>query len=235
MDITPLFTITYGLYVIGTRSENKLNAQIANTVFQLTADPIKIAVSINKTELTHELISRTRKCSVGILSEDADLNFIGNFGFKSGRDADKFDGVPYTLTPSECALPKRNILGYIDLKIINDIDLDTHTLFIGEVTDCGITGRGKPMTYSYYREVLCGKTPPTAPSYMPKSGETAEKSERKEEKRMKKYVCNICGYVYDPEKGDPDGGIEPGTAFEDIPEDWVCPVCGVGKDQFSSE
>jgi len=182
MDITPLFTITYGLYVIGTCLENKLNAQIANTVFQITADPIRIAVSINKSELTHEFISRTRKCSVGVLSEDADLKFIGNFGFKSGRDADKFAGIPYTLTPSECPLPKRNILGYIDLGIINDIDLDTHTLFIGEVTDCGITGKGTPMTYSYYREVLCGKTPPTAPSYMSKSGETTEKSERKEEK-----------------------------------------------------
>lgn len=235
MDITPLVTITYGLYVVGSRSGNKLNGQIANTVFQVTADPIKVAVSINKTELTHELISRTGKCCVGVLTEKADMAFIGNFGFKSGRDVDKFANIPYTLAPSGCPMPGVNILAYIDLDICRSIDVDTHTIFIGEVTDCGITGEGTPMTYSYYREVLCGKTPPTAPSYRSESSNVADEQERKEESIMKKYVCNICGYVYDPEKGDPDGGIEPGTAFEDIPDDWVCPVCGVGKDQFSEK
>lgn len=233
MDITPLFTISYGLYVIGSSSGEKLNGQIANTVFQITSDPIKVAVSINKIELTHELISKTGKCSIGVLSENADLAFIGNFGFKSGRDIDKFTDIPYILSPSGCPIPEENILAYIDIEICNTIDVDTHTVFIGKVTNCGIMGEGTPMTYSYYREVLSGKTPPTAPSHVPVSNDVEEKPERKEDSRMKKYVCNICGYVYDPEKGDPDGGIEPGTAFEDIPDDWVCPVCGVGKDQFS--
>lgn len=233
MDITPLFTITYGLYVVGSSSGKKLNGQITNTVFQITSDPVKVAVSINKTELTHELISKTGKCCIGVLSENADLTFIGNFGFKSGRDVNKFSDIPYMLTPSGCPIPEENILAYIDIEICNTIDVETHTVFIGEVTNCGITGEGTPMTYSYYREVLCGKTPPTAPSHIPAPNDTKEKPKRKEDSRMKKYVCNICGYVYDPEKGDPDGGIEPGTAFEDIPDDWVCPVCGVGKDQFS--
>lgn len=233
MDTTPFLTISYGLYVVGSRSGEKLNGQIANTVFQITADPAKIAVSINKTELTHELISKSRKCCIGVLSEDADLTFIGNFGFKSGRDVDKFSDIQYMITPSGCPVPEENILAYIDIEICNTIDVDTHTVFIGEVTNCSITGEGTPMTYSYYREVLRGKTPPTAPSHMPAPSDAEEKPKRKENSRMKKYVCNICGYIYDPEKGDPDGGIEPGTAFEDIPDDWVCPVCGVGKDQFS--
>lgn len=233
MDITPLFTITYGLYVVGSRSGDKLNGQIANTVFQVTADPVKVAVSINKTELTHELISKTGKCCIGVLSEEADMAFIGNFGFKSGRDVDKYASIPYRLAPSGCPIPEENILAYMDIEICSSIDVDTHTVFIGEVTDCEITGEGTPMTYSYYREVLCGKTPPTAPSY--RSASSNDEQERKEGNSMKKYVCNICGYVYDPEKGDPDGGIEPGTAFEDIPDGWVCPVCGVGKDQFSEK
>jgi len=235
MDIAPLFTVTYGLYVIGSRSGDKLNGQIANTVFQITADPLKIAISINKTELTHELITSTGKCCVGVLSEQADMQFIGNFGFKSGREIDKYAVIPHRLTPSGCPLPDRNILAYIDLEICDTLDVDTHTIFIGKVIDCGITGEGTPMTYSYYREVLCGKTPPTAPSYVSSKVKAEEETERKETGVMKKYVCNICGYVYDPEIGDPDGGIEPGTAFEDIPDGWVCPVCGVGKDQFSEQ
>lgn len=235
MDIIPLFTITYGLYVVGSREGDKLNGQIANTVFQITSEPIKVAVSINKVELTHELISRTGKCCIGVLSEDADMPFIGNFGFKSGRDIDKYAEIPYITAPSGCPVPGENILSYIDLEICQQIDVGTHTVFMGEVTDCEIVGSGKPMTYSYYREELCGKTPPTAPSHIPATCETDPGSNGKEESGMQKYVCNVCGYVYDPEKGDPDGGIEPGTAFEDIPDDWVCPVCGVGKDQFSPQ
>jgi len=236
MDLTPLFTITYGLYVVGSRHGDKLNGQISNTVFQITAEPVRIAVSINKSELTHQLISSSGKCCVGVLSQSADMAFIGNFGFKSGRDVDKFQSVPYELAPSGCPVPTENILAYLDATIVDSVDMFTHTVFIAEITDCGITGEGTPMTYSYYREVLCGKTPPTAPSHMPSSCETkTDDSKGKEESLMKKYVCNICGYVYDPAAGDPDSGIEPGTAFEDLPEDWVCPVCGVGKDQFSPQ
>ena len=235
MDITPLFTITYGLYVVGSRRGDKLNGQIANTAFQITSEPVKVAVSINKTELTHELISETGKCCIGVLSQEADMPFIGNFGFKSGRDIDKFDKIPHMLTRSGLPLPEKNILAYMDLKICQQIDVNTHTVFIGELVDCSITGEGTPMTYAYYREVLCGKTPPTAPSHITAACELEEEDKGKEEVKMKKYVCNICGYVYDPEVGDPDGGIEPGTAFEDIPDDWVCPVCGVGKDQFSPQ
>ncbi|MCD6413847.1 MAG: rubredoxin [Elusimicrobia bacterium] len=84
------------------------------------------------------------------------------------------------------------------------------------------------MTYAFYHEVKNGKSPKTAPTY------SAAKEEKKEE-GVKKYVCDVCGYVYDPEKGDPDSGIEPGTSFKDLPNDWVCPVCGVGKERFSPE
>ncbi|OPL19420.1 MAG: High molecular weight rubredoxin [Candidatus Aegiribacteria sp. MLS_C] len=235
MDVAPLLAVTYGLYVVGSRKGDKLNGQIANTVFQITSEPIRVAVSINKTELTHEIISETGKCCIGILGQDADMPFIGNFGFRSGRDIDKYARIPHILTPSGCPLPEEHILAYIDLKVTGTVDVHTHTVFIGEVTDCGITGEGTPMSYSYYREVLCGKTPPTAPSHLAASCDVESTPERKEGTPMKKYVCNICGYVYDPAVGDPDGGIEPGTAFEDIPDDWVCPVCGVSKDQFSPE
>lgn len=228
MDITALFTLSYGLYTIGSKSGDRINAQIANAVFQVTSKPARIAVAINREELTNEFIKDSGYLAIGVLSRDADLPFIGHFGFKSGRDIDKFETTEYFTTPSGCPCPKKNTVACIELKVESSVEVDTHTLFIGELTDCSLTGDGVPMTYTYYREVLCGKTPPTAPSFKPSE-------QRKEQSTVKKYVCDVCGYVYDPEVGDPDNGIAAGTAFSDIPEDWVCPVCGVSKDQFSEQ
>lgn len=229
MDLTPIFTLTYGLYTIGSKSGNRLNAQIANAVFQITASPARIAVAINKSELTNEFIKDSGYLAIGVLSQEAKMPFIGHFGFKSGRDINKFETIDYFTTPNGCPCPKENIVACIELKIESAVEVGTHTLFVGELTDCSMVTEGVPMSYTYYREVLCGKTPPSAPSY---KGEVKKVKAEKEEK-MKKYICDVCGYEYDPAVGDPDGGIAPGTAFEDIPADWVCPVCGVGKDQFS--
>jgi rubredoxin len=92
---------------------------------------------------------------------------------------------------------------------------------VGRVVEAEVVREGEPMTYSYYQEVKGGTTPKAAPSYRPP-----------EVKRMDKYRCSVCGYLYDPEKGDPDGGIPPGTPFEALPEGWVCPVCGADKSLF---
>ncbi len=230
LDLTPLFTLSYGLYTVGAKFKDKLNAQIANAVFQITAEPPRVAVAINRSELTNELIKNSGYLSIGILSQKATLPFIGHFGFKSGRDINKFESIEYFTTKSGAPCPKENIVGCLELKIESTVEVDSHTLFIGEITDTVMVSQGIPMTYAYYREVLCGKTPPSAPSFVGKKPFIQEKKGKTE---MKKYVCDVCGYEYDPEAGDPDSGIAPGTAFKDIPEDWVCPVCGVGKDQFS--
>jgi rubredoxin/flavin reductase (DIM6/NTAB) family NADH-FMN oxidoreductase RutF len=236
IDPTALFTLSYGLYTIGSFKEGRVNAQIANAVFQITATPPRIAVAINREELTNEFIKASGYLAVGVLSQDADMPFIGHFGFKSGRDIDKFASKSYITTPSGCPCPEEHTLACLELKVENTVEIDSHSLFIGRLTHCRLLGAGVPMTYSYYQEVLRGKTPPTAPSFKaPQTVCETGEPENKEETRMKRYVCNVCGYVYDPEVGDPDGGIAPGTAFEDIPEDWVCPVCGVGKDQFTEE
>ena len=232
MDTSALFTLSYGLYTVGSFSGNRVNAQIANAVFQITSSPARIAVAINRSELTNEFIKDSSYMSVGVLSQTADMPFIGHFGFKSGRDIDKFASKKYITTPSGCPCPEESTLACLELKVESMVEVDTHTLFIGVLTHCSLLGEGVPMTYSYYQEVLRGKTPPTAPSF--KAPQTVCDTEKpQEENNMKKYVCNVCGYEYDPAVGDPDGGIAPGTAFEDIPDDWVCPVCGVGKDQFS--
>ena len=94
--------------------------------------------------------------------------------------------------------------------------------------------KGKPLTYAHYYEVKKGKASKNAPTYR---GDIEKKQEKPEDRRegMQKYVCEVCGYIYDPAQGDPDGGVAPGTAFDALPDDWVCPVCGAGKDQFSPE
>jgi rubredoxin len=108
----------------------------------------------------------------------------------------------------------------------------THSIFIGKIVDAEILTEDNAMTYEYYHEVKGGISPKTAPTY---SGMVDKIQKQKEEEKMDKYVCKVCGYVYDPEKGDPDNGIDPGTKFEDLPDDWVCPVCGAGKESFEKE
>jgi len=103
------------------------------------------------------------------------------------------------------------------------MNVGTHTFFVGKVVDSDIIKKDEPMTYAYYHRVKGGKTPVKAPTYI---------KEDREVNGLDKYVCKICGYIYDPDKGDPDNGIAPGTMFENLPDDWVCPICGATKDQF---
>ncbi len=231
MNPKTLHKISYGLYVICSKNGEKINGQIANALFQVTSEPPTIAVSINKQNLTHEYIKKSNFFTVSILSENTPMIFIGNFGFKSGRDIDKFKDVEYKLGKAKMPIVLDNTLACIEAKVIDKIDAGTHTIFIGKVEDAEILSEDKSMTYEYYHKVKGGFSPKTAPTY----SSMVDKKTKKEEEKMNKYVCKVCGYVYDPEKGDPDGGIAPGTKFEDIPDEWVCPICGVGKEDFEKE
>ncbi|MFO7772618.1 MAG: flavin reductase [Dehalococcoidia bacterium] len=224
MDTKALRNLSYGLYVVASQKQGKLNAQIANTLVQVTSEPPTIAVCINKQNLTHEFITESKVFVASVLSQDTPLSFIGHFGFKSGREVDKFKDVNYKLGETKAPIVLDHSLAYLEAKVINQVDVGTHTMFIGEIVGANVLAEGEPMTYAYYHQVKRGTTPKTAPSYI---------EERKEESsKMAKYECTVCGYIYDPDLGDPDGDIEPGTPFEEIPDDWVCPVCGAGKDQF---
>jgi flavin reductase (DIM6/NTAB) family NADH-FMN oxidoreductase RutF/rubredoxin len=230
MDVRALWLCSYGLYVVSSRKGENLNGQIANTVFQVTAEPPTIAVSINKANLTHEFVSASKVFSASIISTEAPLTFIGKWGFKSGRDIAKFKDTEYRTGKTGVPIVLDHALAYIEAEVVNSLDVGTHTIFIGKVVDCGVLREGEPMTYAYYHEVKKGKTPPKAATYIgPDKGAEEARTERK---KMIKYRCTVCGYIYDPKAGDPDAGVKPGTAFEDVPNDWVCPVCGVGKDQF---
>ncbi len=227
-----LFNLTCGLYVVTSCADGKANGQIANTVFQVTADPARIAVSLNKENLTHEYVSRSGVFGVSVLDKETPMPFIGLFGFKSGRDVDKLAEVEHKEGSSGCPVVTENALAVIEARVVSTLDVGTHTIFVGDVVAGEVIRDGEPLTYAYYRDAKKGKAPKAAPTY---HGPPPAAAKERNDVKMQKYVCQVCGYVYDPAVGDPDSGVAPGTAFENLPDDWVCPVCGAAKDQFEPE
>jgi len=230
MDLTLLYKMSYGLYIVSSSSGDKKSGCIVNTVFQITAEPPSIAVSINKDNFTSELINESGKFVVSILTEDASTNLIGKFGFKSGRDIDKFKDVGYKIAGNNCPAVIEGTTVIIECEVVNQVDLFTHTLFLAKIINLETVGNGIPMTYDYYHKVRKGTASKNAPTYQAK---VANIPIEKDVSKMSKYVCDICGYEYDPKTGDTEHGIPAGTAFEDISEDWVCPICGASKSSFS--
>ncbi len=227
MNSKALYKLGYGVYVVTSKKGDKINGQIANTVFQITSEPATLAISINKNNLTWEYIKESKVFAVSIIAQDTPIGFIGQFGFKSGRDTDKLAGVNYKVGQTGAPVILDNTTSFMEARVTQQVDVGTHTIFIGEIVDADVFNEKPCMTYEYYHQVKRGTTPKTAPSYV---------EEKKEETpKMAKYKCIICGWVYDPAVGDPDGGIAPGTPFEKIPDTWVCPMCGAGKSDFEKE
>ncbi len=157
--------LSYGMYVVASNRGGRLNGQIANTVFQATAEPPQMAVCLNCQNLTHEMVSESKRFSVSILSQETPLKLIGLFGFKCGRSVDKFSGISHRVLPSGTPVILDHSLGWLDLEVTQAIPLGTHTLFVGRVTDAEIIGSGTPMTYDYYHQVKGGKTQANAPTF----------------------------------------------------------------------
>jgi len=225
MNTKALYKLGYGLYIVGSRKGKRFNGQISNTVFQITSQPPTLAVSINKSNLTHQFIRQSKVFTASILAKDTPLAFIGHFGFKSGRDIDKLKGINYIIGKTKAPVVTDHAVAYLEARLIQKLDVGTHTIFIGELVGAEVISEDEPLTYAYYHLVKRGTTPKTAPSYI-------AEEEKGRKTKMAKYKCTVCEYVYDPELGDPDGGIAPGTPFEKIPDDWVCPVCGAAKSEF---
>ncbi len=225
MNLKAMHRISYGLYIVASKRGESLNGQAANALIQVSSDPVTIVAGLNKQNLTHEYIAQEGRLSVSILEQDTPISLIGHFGFRSGRDTDKFSGVNFGLTGSGLPYLTDHTLAYLEAVVIGTMDAGTHTLFWCKVTDAQVLKEGVPMTYAYYQQVKKGSTPHTAPTFIPKD----------QQKHTDRYVCKVCGYIYDPEKGDPDGNIPPGTPFQDLPAHWVCPVCGASKGDFEKE
>ena len=178
-DLTALFNIGYGLYVVTSNDSKKDNGLIVNTVTQVTNTPNRIAVTINKQNYSHHVIKQTGIMNVNCLSVDAPFSVFEKYGFKSGRNTNKFENVEVNRSDNGLVFLTRYINSFMSLKVEQYIDLDTHGMFICSITESRVLNNLETMTYTYYQENVKPK-----PEVEGKKG----------------YVCKICGYVYE---GDP--------------------------------
>jgi ferric-chelate reductase [NAD(P)H] len=144
-----------------------MNGQIVNTVIQVTSDPARVAVIINKKNLTHDFISRSKVFGVTVLDESTPMKFLGPFGFRSGRDINKFSEVQFREGVTGCPLVTEHAVSLLEAEVFDQIDLGTHTIFVGNAVNSEMLKDGRPLTYQYYREFLKGKSPSNAPTYTP--------------------------------------------------------------------
>lgn len=238
VDLETLFKLSYGMCIISSKKDDRINGCIVNTVFQIVPEPPMLAVSVNSKCLTHEFITAGKVFSISVLSQQTPMSFIGKFGFRTGRDIDKFENVKYETGKTGAPIVLDNTIAVIEAEVTKSVDNATHTLFIAKIVACRtLDDAAEPMTYAYYRDIKQGRTPETAATYIKTKpnglGHALRQSKiKKGAKNIMKYRCTICGYIYDPAAGDPENGVEPGTSFKDLPADWVCPECGAAKDQF---
>ena len=195
-NLSALFNIGYGLYVVTSNDGKKDNGLIVNTVTQVTNTPNRIAVTINKENYSHHVIKQTGKMNINCLSTDAPFAVFEKFGFVSGRNTDKFEGCTPLRSDNGLIFLPRHINSFLSLEVEQYIDLDTHGMFICKVTEARVISDKETMTYTYYQE-----------NVKPKPMTEGKKG----------YVCKICGYVYEG---------------ENLPDDFICPLCKHGVADF---
>ena len=197
--MSALFKLTYGLYLLTAKENGFDNGCIINTVMQVAENPDRICIAVSKQNKTHDMIINTGEFCVSTITTDADFSLFERFGMQSGNNINKFDGFKSVCKTSSDMLRLTEFSNaYIVAKVTGSTDLDTHTVFFAEVTEMETLNDTPPCTYSYYHAEI--------------------KPKPKVSKDGKKWVCNICGYVYDG---------------EDLPDDFICPLCKHGKEDFT--
>lgn len=165
-----LARLSYGLYIVSSSDGEKLNGQLVNTVFQTTACPPGVAISLNKANLTHAYVEKSRLYCVSVLAQDTPMPFIGLFGFRSGRDMDKFKNRSFKALGG-CPAVTENAISAFTVAVDRAVDMGTHTLFMGEVTAAETLREGPPLTYDYYKTVKHGRTQKNATTFAPEPGD----------------------------------------------------------------
>lgn len=221
INFEALYGVSYGLYIVSSGDNKYGNGFISNTVFQVTADPPKFAICCNKDNFTAEFILNTSAFSVSILEINTPNDIFNRFGYKSGRDIDKIKGMNILYAKTGVPIVIDHSLSYFECIVEKTIDVGSHWLFIGLLVNSAIVDNTlEPITYAYYRQVKKGLSPKNAPTYI----DVTKINDHVNESMSNAYKCSVCGYIYDESEHD--------TAFANLPEDWVCPICGAGKEDF---
>ena len=195
MDQKAMYKLSYGLFVITVKDGEKNSGCITNTAIQVASEPNQISFAINKANYTHELVKKTKKCNISVLSEKADFSLFQRFGFQSGRDVDKFDGFAgYKTAENGITYITEGTNAWFSIDVKQEVDLGSHTLFIGEPVSMEVLDSAPSATYTFSQEHI--KPRPE------------QKSEGTEGKTV--WRCRICGYEY---------------VGEELPEDFICPIC----------
>lgn len=192
-----MFQLTYGLFVLSASENGKDGGCIINTATQVTVSPNRITIAVNKQNFTHDMIERTGLFTLSILDESAPFELFQRFGFQSGRTVDKFAGLSYEKGENGILRPAEHVSAWINGKVVQSVDLGTHTLFVADVEDAELSSGKTPVTYSYYQANIKPKPQPDAPK--------------------KGWRCKVCGYVYEG---------------EELPPDFICPICKHGAADF---
>ena len=177
MDKKAMYKLTYGLFILTAREGEKDNGCIVNTVTQVTTEPNRITVAVNKKNYTHDMIQRTGSFNVSVLTEDSKFDTYKHWGFQSGANVDKLEEIAYQRAENGIVYIAEECNAYISAKVISATDLGTHTLFLAEVTDAGVLSDGESVTYSYYQKKI--------------------KAAPKTDGKKKGFVCTVCGYIYE--------------------------------------
>lgn len=229
-------TLTSGLYIVTAHGADGCDVGcVINTLEQVASEPPQLAMSLNKENATTAVVRASGRFAATVLSQDATMELIGRFGFKSSAEVDKFDGLDFSVCGGDVPYVPDSALARFLVDVQHEVDLGSHILFVGTVTEAEVLDDGEPMTYAYYHGTLRGKTPPKAATYNGGEGdgapaaqpvapaaaaeEVAEALAEAIEQPRYAWQCTLCGYI---EEGYPDG----------LPDDYACPICGAGPEMF---
>lgn len=204
MDHKAFYKMTYGLYIVTSKDRHHTSGCIVNTLNQVTSSPAQVSVTMNKENETAKVMSMTKKFNAVVLSQTVDPEVIQTFGFQTSSRIDKYDGKKQAEDNLKIPYLTEGVTARFTCEVVKQIDLGTHIMYIGSVVDSEILSETEGLTYGYYRQVLKGLTPPKAPSYQ-------------EQTKKIGYRCSVCGYIYEG---------------EELPEDYVCPICGAKVTSF---
>lgn len=206
MDSKAFFKLSYGVYIVSGSADGKDGGCVINTMAQVTSSPARLSIALNKNNYTLKLIETSGTFSGVVLSDNVEMDLIRRFGFQSGKDVNKYDGIPHGRDGLHNPYPTEGVCARFTCRVVSTLDVGTHMLVIGEVVEAEVMDEAaQALTYANYHLKKNGTTPPNAPSYQ----ENTEK--------VVGYRCSVCGYI-----------LESDT----LPDDFICPVCGKDASYF---